>query len=144
MNTTPKRTGQGRWPPGKSGNPAGRKPGTTPTARLRAAIGDDLTRIVQRLRDQALAGDVGAARLLLDRICPPLRAIDDGAPLILPTDGYAAAQAVAQAVAQGVMPSDRGRTVLAALGTAAELHDLAALLHRIEALEARLHDRGPT
>jgi hypothetical protein len=142
MTATTQRTSQGRWPPGKSGNPSGRKPGSSPTARLRAAIGSDLVRIVERLRDQALAGDTSAARLLLDRLCPALRPVDDAAPLSLPTDGHSAALAVAHAVALGSIAPDRGRAVLAALDTAAGLADLAELVRRIENVERRLADTG--
>ena len=41
--------------------------------------------IIQSLTDKAKAGDIGAARLLLERVIPPLRAVE--APQALQIDG---------------------------------------------------------
>lgn len=62
------------WQPGQSGNPAGRKPGSGEVAALRAGIREHVPAIVQKLVEAALAGDTGAARLLLERVIPPMKA----------------------------------------------------------------------
>jgi hypothetical protein len=60
------------WKPGESGNPAGRPKGTpNPQARLRQMI--DAEGIVTKLQEAALAGDVQAARTLLERALPVYR-----------------------------------------------------------------------
>lgn len=143
MNTPQSRPPSGRpWAKGQSGNPRGRAAGQTPTGRLRAAIGSDLPAIVDRLKVMALAGDVGAARTLLDRVLPVLRPVDADQQLTLPTDASEAARCVAAALAQGTLSADRARGIVGALDAAASLADVAELVRRITALEARFHDRG--
>jgi len=66
------RDGQGRFVPGQSGNPAGKKPGTRNRATvLRERLGEDvadaaLQVVVERMR----AGNFTAARFLVDRLFP--------------------------------------------------------------------------
>ena len=84
--TEPKKK-RGSWKPGQSGNPAGRKPGTGEVARLRAAIGDRVPELLAALMTKALEGDVGAARLLLERTIAPLKGIEQAVELALPDGG---------------------------------------------------------
>ena len=63
----------GKWAKGQSGNPGGRKPGTGKVTKLRQSLGRGLPAIINKLKAQALAGDVQAARLLLERVIAPLR-----------------------------------------------------------------------
>src|SRR5258708_716291 len=78
------RRARGRWAPGQSGNPTGKKPGTPNRAtRLRELLAegdDDLA--VQVLMDKVRAGDGVAARFVLDRLFPKPRerTIDLGLP----------------------------------------------------------------
>src|SRR6185312_13994909 len=61
-----------RWKPGESGNPRGRPKGTpNPSTKLRRMI--DAEAIVKKLETVALAGDVQAARTLLERALPVYR-----------------------------------------------------------------------
>ena len=53
---------RGRWKPGESGNPAGRRPGSGKVAELRESIAEHIPEIVSRLVEAAKGGDVGAAR----------------------------------------------------------------------------------
>jgi hypothetical protein len=62
-----------KFKPGVSGNPKGRAPGSTPAVKLRKAISKDIPNIITKLVDQALAGDVQAAKVLLDRVVPVLK-----------------------------------------------------------------------
>ena len=78
--------GTGRWLPGVSGNREGRPRGadfraTVVAARGEANIDATLVRVFDRLTESALAGDVSASRLLLDRLCGP--AGDDAPPVSL-------------------------------------------------------------
>jgi len=66
------RDGKGRFVPGHSGNPAGKKPGTRNRATaLREALrdGEDCT-VARIVIDKALAGDAVAARFIVDRLTP--------------------------------------------------------------------------
>ena len=126
------------WKPGESGNPAGRTPGSGEVAKLRAAIGQHVPAIITRLVQAALDGDVGASRLLLERVVPPLKAAEETTPLTLP-DGSLTVQgrAVLAAVGAGELAPSQGAALLASLGTLAKLQEADELEARIVALEAR-------
>lgn len=126
------------WKPGTSGNPAGRTPGSGEVGKLRAAIGQHVPAIITRLVQAALDGDVGASRLLLERVCAPLKAAEETTPLTLP-DGTLTEQgrAVLAAVGAGELAPSQGTALLASLGTLAKLREGDELEARIVALEAR-------
>lgn len=80
----------GRWQPGQSGNPAGRKPGTKNhivllQRELEVAVREHLSvsrvkNIITKLADMAESGHVHAAKLLLDKMIPnAVAAVDDAA-----------------------------------------------------------------
>ena len=142
MTTGKKSSG---WKPGQSGNPAGRRPGSGDVAKLRAAIGARVPAILETLATAALAGDVGAARLLLERVIPPLKASEEAAPLALP-DGTLTEQgrAVLGAVAAGELAPGQGAALLGAIGTLARVVELDELARRVAALESKGGDDEPT
>ena len=125
------------WKPGQSGNPAGRAPGSGEVAKLRATIAEHVPALVAVLVERALGGDVGAARLLLERTIAPLKAAEHSGPLALP-DGTLTAQgrAVLGAVAAGELAPGQGAALLAAIGTLARVVEVDELERRIAALEA--------
>ncbi len=125
------------WKPGQSGNPAGRKPGTGEVAKLRAAIAEHVPAIIERLKQQALDGDVQAARLLMERAIAPLKSIEPAQALALP-DGTLTEQgrAVLASVAAGELAPGQGSALLSAIGALARVAELDELVRRIEALEA--------
>lgn len=128
----------GKWTKGTSGNPAGRKSGTGQIGKLRAAIAKDVPAIIQSLATSAKAGDIGAARLLLDRVLPALKPIEETVGIAL-EGGTLAAQggAVVAAVAAGELAPGQGAALLASLGTLARLIETDELAARVAALEAR-------
>ena len=130
----PKRPG--RWKAGESGNPAGRKPGSGEVAKMRAAMAEHVPALLAVLVERALAGDIGAARLLLERTIAPLKASEEAAPLTLP-DGTLTEQgrAVVAAVAAGEIAPGQGAALLASLSTLAKLTEADELKRRITALE---------
>lgn len=134
--TTPTRRA-GRWKPGQSGNPAGRRPGSGEVAQTRAAMAAHVPALVEMLVQRALAGDVAAARLLLERTIAPLKASEEAATLALP-DGTLTEQGrfVLAAVAAGELAPGQGTALLASLGTLAKLIEADELERRIAALEA--------
>src|SRR5216684_948505 len=72
LNEAPIRDTNGRFVPGRSGNPAGKKPGTRNRATvLREALADGEDIAAARIViDKALAGDAVAARFIVDRLSP--------------------------------------------------------------------------
>ena len=80
----PKTKRPGRWKAGESGNPAGRPPGAGEVAKLRASIAERVPQLLAAMMTKALEGDVGAARLLLERAIAPLKAAEQTQALTLP------------------------------------------------------------
>src|SRR5260221_12262879 len=72
LETSPHRDATGRFLPGRSGNPAGKKPGTRNRATLlREALNEGEDRAAARLViDKALEGNLVAARFIVDRLMP--------------------------------------------------------------------------
>ena len=137
MTESKKKTG--RWKPGESGNPKGKPPGSGELQKLRAAIGAYVPAIIERLVNAACGGDVQAARLLLERVLPPVKAVEQVQPVDMPTDGSLAAQgrAVLAAVAAGQLSPGQGGQLLAAIGALARVIELDELERRLADLEAR-------
>ncbi len=94
--------------------------------------------MVAVLVERALGGDVGAARLLLERVIPPLRAAEEVAPVALP-DGTLTEKGAALlvAVAAGDLAPGQGAALLGAIGTLARVVEVDELERRLTALEAR-------
>ena len=122
-----------KWKPG---NPKGRAPGSAKVAPLRAAIAEHVPAVVDKLLAQALEGDTAAARLLLERVLPPLKPQEQPQALTLP-DGTLTEQgrAVLAAVAAGELAPGQGAQLVAAIGTLARVAEIDELAARITALE---------
>ena len=128
----------GRWKAGESGNPAGRKPGIGAVAKIRASIAEHVPALVAVLLERAKAGDIGAARLLLERTVAPLKAAEQAAPLALPAGNLTdQGRAVVAAIAAGELAPSQGAALLASIATLAKLIEVDELARRIEVLEAR-------
>ena len=134
--TEPKKKRPGRWKAGESGNPKGRTPGTGEVAAIRAAIADRVPELLAAMMTRALDGDVGAARLLLERAVAPLKAAEQPQALSLP-DGTLTDQgrAILVSVAAGELAPGQGAALLGAIGTLARVTELDELTARITALE---------
>ena len=125
------------WKPGQSGNPKGRPPGAGEVAKLRAAIGEHVPEIINQLVASALGGDVGAARLLLERAIAPLKAAEAAQAIELQGDTLTQqGRAVLAAVAAGELAPGQGAQLLAAIGSMARVAEVDELAARIAALEA--------
>ena len=128
------------WETGQSGNPKGRPAGTGEVAKLRAAIADRVPELLAAMMARALDGDVGSARLLLERAIAPLKAAEQSQALSLP-DGTLTDQgrAVLASVAAGELAPGQGAALLGAIGTLARVAEIDELARRIEVLEEKHH-----
>lgn len=133
--TTDRKTS--KWKPGQTGNPKGRPPGQSEITRLRASLAGDVPDILAGLVTAAKGGDVQAARLILERILPPVKAIEQAVKLQLPEGGTltAKATAVLTATAAGDLAPGQAAQLIAALGTLAKIHEIDELAARITNLE---------
>ena len=65
------------WKQGESGNPRGRPRKSQKTiAQLRSQISEHLPDVIEVLANAAKDGDVQAARILVERCVPSMRALD--------------------------------------------------------------------
>ncbi len=102
--------------PGQSGNPAGKPKGARHKTTILAEklMADDAEAVVQQVVDKAKAGDMTAARLVLDRIAPPRRSrpVQFKLPALSnPSDLVTALGAILGAVASGDLTPDEGSAV---------------------------------
>ena len=146
-DNTPRRQRGRPWPKGTSGNPKGPGTGSRNRASLlldRMAEGE-AEAVLQSVLTAAKAGDMGAAKVLLDRIWPARK----GRPVRLdlpemrtPADLAAALGAVAGAVARAELSPEEGAAVAAVLETQRRAIETEQLEQRIAALEAEQPHRG--
>ena len=127
-----------KWRPGQSGNPNGRPAGSGEVAKLRASIAASVPEILAKLTEAAMAGDVQASRLLLERVLPTIKAIELPAPVEMPPLGTLAdqARAILEAATRGDLAVGDAAALLGALAAAGKVIETSELLARVEALEA--------
>jgi hypothetical protein len=126
----------GRWKPGQSGNPAGRKPGSGVLEKLRAQVDDHVPAIIKKLAEQAKEGDQASARLLLERVFPPLKATEPVVPLELPEGSLTdQGRALLAAAAAGLLAPGQLAQLLTGLGSLARVTEVDELARRVAELE---------
>jgi hypothetical protein len=125
------------WKKGQSGNPKGRPAGVGQIGRFRAAIADRVPDIIDGLITRAIAGDTGAARLLIERVVPPLRPAEQTQALALPNGASLTEQgrAVVSAMARGELAPGQGAQIITALAALARVTELDEIEQRLTALE---------
>lgn len=131
-----------RFKPGQSGNPAGKKPGTRNRISqvLEDLMSDEAEAIARTVAEAAKGGDMQAARLVLDRLCPPRkgRAVTfDLPPISTAADVLKAMGAVLQAVAGGDLTPDEGQAMAGLLEIKRKAIETAEIEARLAALEAK-------
>lgn len=126
---------------GVSGNPNGRPKDKTPATLLRKAIADEMPEIINALINQAKAGDVAAAKILLDRVCPSLKS--QAVPISLPVTDSLAEQGneILRATLNGEIPPDIGSQLITALSNQGKLIELQELTERLQRIEKQLEQR---
>jgi hypothetical protein len=107
-------------------------------AELRDKLAQDMDQIISKVREQALAGDLQAARIVLDRVLPSLRPVEMPQAMDVPEGTLAEqAHAVVQAVAAGEIAPGQAVQIITALGGVAKIIETTELVARIEALEEK-------
>jgi len=128
-----------KYSKGCSGNPAGRPVGIPDRrTKLRNLIEPDAPAVIAAVISQALAGDVQAARLVLEKVCPPLKADQEPRPLNVDLSGSPVDQgnAVLQAVAQGRISVEDGTAIMRGIADNMRVKEIIELEQRLEVLEA--------
>lgn len=141
MSTTKKPSSA--WQPGTSGNPAGKPKGAKhhATRMIEKLLEDGAAEIAKTVVDQAKAGDMTAARMVLDRLAPAAK--ERAITLELPSDTSTAAgisaahQAVLEAVSRGELTPGEGATLAGILEGRRKALETQELEQRIAALEAK-------
>ena len=133
---TGREQGTGRFAPGQSGNPAGRPRGARnrATQAAEAILSGEAEALTRKAVELALAGDVTALRLCLERILPAQRGRTlefDIPTLRSPTDIVAAAAGLVAAAGAGEVTADEALTV-------ARILDVHRRALESQELEARL------
>jgi Family of unknown function (DUF5681) len=124
--------------PGQSGNPKGRPPGSGKVAKLRESIEQHVPSIIEALVQKALMGDAGAARVLIERVIPPLKAAELPTPIALPATGLSdQGRAILDAAGSGTLAPGQAGALLSGLGALAKLIETTELVERIKALEQK-------
>jgi hypothetical protein len=123
---------------GTSGNKQGRIAGRTPGAKLRKAIEAKADDILQSVINAAIDGDMGACKMLLDRITPTLK--PQALSITLPVVEGLAAQGdeIIKATVTGQIPPDVGAQLITALSNQGKLVELQELSERLSRLEKKL------
>jgi len=120
----------GRFEPGRSGNPAGRPKGARGHATLaaEAMLEEKVQAVIDNLIDRALAGSIPATRLCLDRtmVQPRDRIALDIPTLRSPSDVVDASAALVAAVAAGEISPRAAKEMMAVLGAHLALLQAAA------------------
>jgi hypothetical protein len=130
------------WKPGQSGNPKGRPRGSRNRVTLvaLAAMEDGADAIARKVVDLAKAGDISAARLVLERLIPPAkeRPVFLELPSTETAEGIAQAQAaILQAVAAGDLLPGEAATLAGIVEARRKAVETLELEQRITALESK-------
>lgn len=107
--------GQRGWQPGQSGNPRGRPVGSRNKKNVIAdEFAKDGSAVARVVMDAALAGDMQAANLVLQRLSPPLRARAEKVTFELTPDAPLTTQAqqIMTAVAEGSIDPETGQLLI--------------------------------
>jgi hypothetical protein len=138
MKSNPTRQPDGTFAKGNSGNPKGRP--RSEIVALRKQVADKAEAIIDQVVAKALDGDLAAAKLILDRIIPPLK------PVSAPVTGEITkaetlsgqAQAILTAAASGHLSSDIAAQLIQSVANLSRIVETEELQDRIKALEAAI------
>ena len=116
---------------GKTGNPAGRPPGTTPRAKFRKLVDGDMPGIVATLVANAKAGDVQAAKVLIDRLIPTLKPTADSMSLKVSGTLTEQGAAIVAAMASGKVTPDQAKSAMDVILAQSHLIDQTEIITQL-------------
>ncbi len=126
---------------GISGNEAGRPKGTTTASKIRKDIEEALPDILATVVKAAKGGDMTAAKILIDRLCPTIKPV--ALPINLPVNGGLVEQGneIIRATLDGEIPPDIGAQLITALSNQGKLVELEEVSTRLANIERQLEAR---
>lgn len=103
----------------------------------RKEIEKALPSILEAVIGQAKNGDIQAAKILIDKLCPNLRPVALPINLPMPTNGVLSemGEEILNATMTGGISPDIGSMLITALANQAKIIEISDLTKRIEALE---------
>ena len=108
--------------PGQSGNPQGRAKGSV--NKNLAMLRDGAEQIIPMLIEKALAGDLEAARLIVERGVPKLKPVSPPEAITLPGGGLLEqVRTLLQQVASGEVSANAAKDMLRLMSSAVQLLD---------------------
>lgn len=134
-----------KYKPGQSGNPSGRPVGSGWVGQARKKLqeawdgvnADGSDGIREQLIARAKDGDMGAIRIIAERVCPSLKAAEPTAEISLAGDNLTdKAMGVLAALSSGEIAPGQASQLLQGLGAMAKIIETDELQRRIAALEA--------
>ncbi|MDQ2950429.1 MAG: DUF5681 domain-containing protein [Acidobacteriota bacterium] len=139
-------TNAGHFRPGKSGNPRGRPAGTENVnhLRLRELLFNDAEAVLRRVVDEAIGGNMLAARLVLDRALPrrACRPAMDNVVLSLDTaaDASVTLARIAGLAIEGAISTAEAADMARVIEVFSNTLAFAELSAKVELLEAQMHE----
>ena len=126
---------------GASGNPAGRPKGIKDKRhRFNEAIESMIPQVLDSVFQKAIAGDMTAARMLLDRTLPNKRPEQERVEIEHSGNIASDAQNVLRGVLDGEVSPDVGASLLSAMTSVLKAIEMEDLAKRIEALESKKNE----
>ena len=126
---------------GASGNPAGRPKGIKDKRhRYAESIDSMIPQVLDCVYQKALAGDMTAARMLLDRTLPNKRPEQERVEIEHSGNIASDAQNVLRSVLDGEVSPDAGASLLSSMTSVLKAIEVEDLAKRIEALEGKKNE----
>ena len=126
---------------GVSGNPAGRPKGIKDKRHFYAeSIDAMIPQVLESVYQKALAGDMTAARMLLDRTLPSKRPEQECVEIQHSGNIASDAQNVLRSVLDGEVSPDVGASLLSSMTSVLKAIEVEDLAKRIEALEGQKNE----
>jgi hypothetical protein len=127
---------------GQSGNPQGKVSGSGKIQPLRDALMEHVPAIIDSLVAAALAGDLQASKLLLERVFPSLKSIELPITIQLPDSSLTSkGEAILSSVSTGVIPPSTAQVLLNLLLAQSKLLEQDELITRIDDLEILMKEK---
>jgi len=126
---------------GVSGNPAGRPKGIKDKRhRFNEAIESMIPEVLESVFQKAVAGDMTAAKMLLDRSLPTKRPEQERVQIPIKENTALNAREVLKSVFDGEVSPDVGASLLASITGVLKAIEVEDLAKRIEALEGKKNE----